>query len=135
MGKANKVVGVVLPESITIFIQSEIDAGEFTSSSEWVRVACREFYEKRKRDRLGGGVLTDLGCFAKKICRSGFINTVPAIHNRTQRYNHPSKEVWGFCVWVSIISPLCSLQTSPSEFSEKVDGADAPKMFTESQWQ
>ena len=57
MGKANKVVGVVLPESIAVFIQSEIDAGEFTSSSEWVRVACREFYEKRKRDRSGGGGL------------------------------------------------------------------------------
>lgn len=57
MGKSNKVVGVVLPESITAYIESEIDAGEFTSVSEWVRVACREFYEKRKRESLGGGGL------------------------------------------------------------------------------
>ena len=46
-------VGAVIPESILLWITEEIKQGEFTSVSEWIRVACREYYEKRKRDRLG----------------------------------------------------------------------------------
>ena len=68
MGKSNKVVGASLPISMIQFIESEVNTGEFTSVSDWVRAACREFYEKRKRESLGGGgVLINLGCFAKKI--------------------------------------------------------------------
>lgn len=50
-------VGTVIPESIMLWIDHEIEQGEFTSVSEWIRTACREFYEKRKQDRQGGGAL------------------------------------------------------------------------------
>ena len=49
-------IGAVIPQSILDWINEEIQAGDFVSVSEWVRVACREFYEKRKRDHAGGGV-------------------------------------------------------------------------------
>lgn len=58
-------IGTVIPQSILDWINKEIEDGEFTGVSEWVRVACREFYEKRKRDRAGGGALTNP--FAQKI--------------------------------------------------------------------
>lgn len=51
-------VGVRLPSEIIKIIDMDIQEGEYISRSDWVRCACREFYEKRKRERLGGGALT-----------------------------------------------------------------------------
>lgn len=61
-------IGTVIPQSILEWINEEIQAGEFVSVSEWVRVACRDFYEKRKRDRAGGGVHLRFN-FLQKIFR------------------------------------------------------------------
>lgn len=51
-------VGVRLPSEIIKIIDMDIQEGEYISRSDWVRCACREFYEKRKRERAGGGALT-----------------------------------------------------------------------------
>lgn len=50
-------VGARLPPEVIKLIDSDVEAGEFINRSDWVRCACREFYEKRKRERLGGGGL------------------------------------------------------------------------------
>ena len=55
MATDNRVVGVVLPPTIYKFIEEDLKGGEYASVSDWVRVACREYYEKRKRARGGGG--------------------------------------------------------------------------------
>ena len=49
-------IGVTLSPQIIDYIQKEIDAGLFASPSDWVRQACREYYEKRIKDRQGGGL-------------------------------------------------------------------------------
>lgn len=55
MATDNRVVGVVLPPTIYRFIEDDLKGGEYASVSDWVRIACREYYEKRKRERSGGG--------------------------------------------------------------------------------
>lgn len=55
MAQDNGMVGVRLPGGIIDFIDMDVASGDFLNRSEWVRVACREFYEKRKQDRQGGG--------------------------------------------------------------------------------
>ena len=52
-----RMVGVVLPIAVYDFIEEDLRGGEFTGVSDWVRTACKEFYEKRKRERAGGGAL------------------------------------------------------------------------------
>ena len=55
MAKDSKFIGVTIPTWLYEFIQTEMEQALFTSPSDWIRSACREYYEKRKRDRLGGG--------------------------------------------------------------------------------
>lgn len=51
----NQYVGTRLPPAIIEQINTDVANGVYNSPAEWVRVACREFYEKRKQDRQGGG--------------------------------------------------------------------------------
>ena len=60
-----KFIGVTIPQYLYEFIQDEIETALYSSPSEWIRSACREYYEKRKRDRAGGGAL--INPFAQKI--------------------------------------------------------------------
>ena len=57
MGNNGGVAGVKLPANILEFMDKEIENGQFMSRSDWIRSACREYYEKRKRERVGGGGL------------------------------------------------------------------------------
>ena len=50
-------IGVTISNYVYEYIQAEIEAGLFSSPSEWIRSACREYIEKRNRERLGGGAL------------------------------------------------------------------------------
>lgn len=50
-------VGTRVPIAILNQITKDVESGEFSSPAEWVREACRRFYEVRKGDRLGGGGL------------------------------------------------------------------------------
>ena len=45
--KNNVMVGVRIPPIMLDFIDSEVESGKYTSRSDWVRQATREFYEKR----------------------------------------------------------------------------------------
>lgn len=45
--KIQATVGVRLPPKILEQIDKDIEAGTYTSRSDWVRQACREFYNKR----------------------------------------------------------------------------------------
>lgn len=48
MAKQNQVtVGVRLPPIIIKQIDADISTGEYYGRSDWVRQACREFYNKR----------------------------------------------------------------------------------------
>ena len=51
----NSNVGVRLPPAVVKMIEDDVKDGYYRSSSEWVRMACAEFFEKRKRERSGGG--------------------------------------------------------------------------------
>ena len=55
MGNNGAVAGVKLPANILDFMDKEIENGQFMSRSDWIRSACRAFYEIRKRDGAGGG--------------------------------------------------------------------------------
>ena len=48
-------VGVILPVAVYQMIEEDLETGDFLTISDWIRSACKEFYEKRKRDRVGGG--------------------------------------------------------------------------------
>lgn len=61
----NANVGARLPPAIVKMIEDDVRDGYYRSSSEWVRMACADFYEKRKRERSGGGAL------AKRSRRGG----------------------------------------------------------------
>ena len=60
-----KFIGVTLSPQIYEYIQKEIDAGLFSSPSDWIRQACREYYEKRKQGRQGGGALISSKGYAR----------------------------------------------------------------------
>ena len=52
-----KFIGVTIPNYLYDFIQEEINDALFISPADWIRSACREYYEKRKRERVGGGAI------------------------------------------------------------------------------
>ena len=54
MVKNGRMVGVVLPFSIYEFIEKDLETGDFINISDWIRTACKDFYDKR-RSRGGGG--------------------------------------------------------------------------------
>lgn len=56
MPKDKGLIGVRLPGDIMKFIDDEVETGAYLSRSEWVRMACYEYWQKRKRDRQGGGL-------------------------------------------------------------------------------
>ena len=53
--KKGRTVGVILPVAVYQMIEEDLKAGDYLTISDWVRMACKEFYEKRKRERAGGG--------------------------------------------------------------------------------
>lgn len=55
--KKGRTVGVILPVAVYQMIEEDLKAGDYLTISDWVRMACKEFYEKRKRERSGGGAL------------------------------------------------------------------------------
>ena len=55
MANNGGVAGVKLPANILEFMDKEIENGQFMSRSDWIRSACRDFYEKRKGMAPGGG--------------------------------------------------------------------------------
>lgn len=57
MNKKGRMVGVILPNSIYQMIEDDLKTGDYLTISDWIRSACKEFYEKRKRER-GGGAIT-----------------------------------------------------------------------------
>lgn len=63
---SHPMIGTRVPPSVMEQIKKDIADGECLNVSDWVRMACIEYAKKRKRELLGGGVLTDLGCIAKK---------------------------------------------------------------------
>lgn len=71
MGNNGAVAGVKLPANILDFIDKEIENGQFMSRSDWIRSACREYYEKRKRDGAGGGALIKLSAPAPARASAG----------------------------------------------------------------
>lgn len=50
-----KFVGVTLPIPIYEYIITEIENGAYSSPADWIRSACRDYYEKRLKERRGGG--------------------------------------------------------------------------------
>lgn len=81
MGNNSKFVGVTVSTQIYEFIQLEIKDGLYNSPSEWIRSACRDFYEKRQKDRLGGGALINPLSAQKKFKGAGARAVGPRPHN------------------------------------------------------
>ena len=53
-------LGVRLPRAVIEVIDKDVATGLYLNSSDWIRIACREYAEKRKRDGAGGGVLIEV---------------------------------------------------------------------------
>lgn len=53
-------LGVRLPRAVIEVIDRDVETGLYLNRSDWIRSACKEYYEKRKRDGAGGGGLTSL---------------------------------------------------------------------------
>lgn len=50
-------LGVRLPRAVIEVIDRDVETGLYLNRSDWIRIACREYAEKRKRDGAGGGAL------------------------------------------------------------------------------
>ena len=48
-------LGVRLPRAVIEVIDRDVETGLYLNRSDWIRIACREYAEKRKRDGAGGG--------------------------------------------------------------------------------
>ena len=62
-------VCIRVPAGIKEAVDKDVaESLEFNSASQWYMTAIREYLEKRKKDRLGGGALTSLSK-NKKNCQ------------------------------------------------------------------